>query len=288
MSVQSALSHTQKAARTELAGPTQSLDGHFIPHLSASDFSKLVQLVLIATISRSTDHAFDTDFWPCTGAEAAAGAAKAQAAARVRGAPKGSPEGTLRPGSWLWELLGDMGSLLSHPVFVLTMLGTTAYTGALMDLLCDIHILIRSHTHAHAHCDHSFMSVVCSSILTHAGGMYESRCGMGLTCGAPPDQSRASRSRPAVVASGLLLKLLSRCWQPCACRTVTLLSAITCESISAATGCNSLCSAFARVCTLPTPAVCLTFRPLCRPIWSTDRRSGHPSTCSETYATRFW
>ena len=70
-----------------------------------------------------------------------AGAAKAQAAGGSGGAPKGSLGATLRPGGWLWELLGDMGSLLSHPVFVLTMLGTTAYTGALMDLPCDIHVL---------------------------------------------------------------------------------------------------------------------------------------------------
>ena len=39
------------------------------------------------------------------------------------------PGGSLRPGGWLWELLGDLGSLLSHPVFVLTMLGATAYIG---------------------------------------------------------------------------------------------------------------------------------------------------------------
>ena len=59
---------------------------------------------------------------PRAGAEAAAGAAKAQAL-------EGEGGGTSRPGGWLWELVGDLGSLLSHPVYVLTMLGATAYIG---------------------------------------------------------------------------------------------------------------------------------------------------------------
>ena len=53
---------------------------------------------------------------------AAETAAKAQAV-------EPAPGLTFRPKGWVWELVGDLGALLSHPVFLLTMLGATAYIG---------------------------------------------------------------------------------------------------------------------------------------------------------------